>query len=65
MAAATRGQFKCVPELIRHIPDSRILLYEKFQTIWNVPDTSTFEKSVIESGMPDHRALDNRNLTLY
>ena len=64
MAAATRGQFKRVPELIRHIPDRQVLLYEKCPTIRNVPDTSAFEKSAVESCLPDYRAPDNRNLTV-
>ena len=55
VAAATHGQFKLVPELIRHIPDSWVLLYEKCPTIRNVPDTSAFEKkSAVESGLPDY-----------
>ena len=64
MAAATRGQFKRVPELIRHILDSQVLSYEKCLTIRNVLDTSAFEKSSVESGLLDHRALDNWNLSV-
>ena len=64
MAAAMHGQFKRVPELIQHIPDSQVHLYEKCPTIWNVRDTSAFEKSAVESGLPDYRAPDNRNLAV-
>ena len=60
MSVATSGQFKRVPELIRHIPNRQVLLYEKCPTIQNVQDTSAFEKSSVESGLPD-----NRNLSVF
>ena len=44
MSVAMSGQFKRVPELIWHIPNRRVLLYEKCPTIQNVQELRHLKK---------------------